>query len=379
MQRPEGRRGAGDADDLHLPAGPTAIGPEGRQPFLEVQRHHGETLGIVTRSPRTGHAGSRPPWAPRSSPRHAPPPPAPSSVSCCPRPSGASARTRLSRRDRRGPGHVDPDQFGRPAADVEDQQLLGLDIDQRRTAGHGQPRLLLRRDDIQRQPGLAVDPAHEIAAVGGAATGFGGHNPVVADPVVADLARTDAQRLDRPVLCRIGQKVGALDPLAQACTARLKASTTSKPCPCGRATRSRQLLVPRSSAAIGPSPRPRWPRFGPRTEPRPWLRRFACSRRPVHCRCFWGPDTWRPRLHDHIRHRMWQHGPKAQPRCCTNRQPEAPFERPRAGAGARQGNLRIARDPVAVYQATEANEADQPQLAAATCMATGSTPSARHT
>ena len=43
-------------------------------------------------------------------------------------------------------------------------------------------------------------------------------------------------------------------------TARENASSTANPSPSGLATKRRQLLVPRSSAAIAPSPRPRAPR-----------------------------------------------------------------------------------------------------------------------
>jgi hypothetical protein len=49
-------------------------------------------------------------------------------------------------------GQVDPDQFGRAAADVDHQQLFGLRRDQRRAGDHGQPRLFLGLDDLQRRP-----------------------------------------------------------------------------------------------------------------------------------------------------------------------------------------------------------------------------------
>ena len=68
---------------------------------------------------------------------------------------------------------VDQHQFGRAAANVEDQGRAVAGLEQPVAAEHGEPRLLLRRDDLEADAGLAPHPLDEMAAVDGAAAGLG--------------------------------------------------------------------------------------------------------------------------------------------------------------------------------------------------------------
>ena len=119
-----------------------------------------------------------------------------------------------------------------------------------RAAGDRQPRLGLAVDDLELEPGLALDAGEELAAVLGRAAGLGGDQPRARDRrgcaacraqiFSASTARSMAGSLRRPVA----------DRPSPSRTMRENASTTRNwPAVSARATSSRQLLVPRSSAA----------------------------------------------------------------------------------------------------------------------------------
>ena len=60
---------------------------------------------------------------------------------------------------------LDQHQLGRSAADVEDQRRPVAGLEQLVAAEHREPRFLLRRDDVERDPGLVAHPLDELAAV----------------------------------------------------------------------------------------------------------------------------------------------------------------------------------------------------------------------
>src|SRR3546814_2623572 len=60
-------------------------------------------------------------------------------------------------------------QFGRSAANVEDERGAVARLQQRVAAQHRQPRLLLRADDVEGDAGFAIDALDEFGPVGGAA------------------------------------------------------------------------------------------------------------------------------------------------------------------------------------------------------------------
>ena len=106
-------------------------------------------------------------------------------------------------------------QFGRAAADVEQDHALGVRIDQRRAAGGGEPRLGLAVDDFERDPDLLADAGQELGPVGGGAAGFGRDQPRAGDAAVRHLVAADGERLDRARDRRLADAAGCRYPLAQ--------------------------------------------------------------------------------------------------------------------------------------------------------------------
>ena len=118
-------------------------------------------------------------------------------------PSGPDAAAHLQVHDRLRPAlrrdrrQVEPDELGRAAADVEDQQLRGPRRDQRRAGDHREPRLLLGPDHLEAQPGLPRRHRQEAVAVARAPAGLGGDEPGVTDPVARQLLGADLERGER--------------------------------------------------------------------------------------------------------------------------------------------------------------------------------------
>ena len=139
-------------------------------------------------------------------------------------------------------GLVDQHQLGRAAADVEDQRRAVAGLEQEVAAEHGEPRFLLRRDDVEHDAGLAPHPLDEIAAVDGAAAGLGrdrarrarrcGASASRRRPRARATARSIASCAERPVCARPSPSR----------TTREKASMTVKPL-VGRARDQQAAIV----------------------------------------------------------------------------------------------------------------------------------------
>ncbi len=79
---------------------------------------------------------------------------------------------------RRSPGRrVEPHQFGRAAADIEQDDAVDRRIEQFGAAGRGEPRLGRGIDDLEFEAGFLGDAAAEFLAVLGGAAGFRGNEP----------------------------------------------------------------------------------------------------------------------------------------------------------------------------------------------------------
>ena len=181
------------ADDLKPLAGLLVfIGGEFGQVFLEKPAHQGKARGvvfdIVELVAQGGHAQ-----------RHADP----IHHFCSWKGAAHGVKPRMQAHDGAGAfavGHraeIDPHQFGRSAADIYHQQLLGSGRNQRRAGNDGQARLFLGLDDFQLQPGIAFDLANKFRSILGAAAGLGCDKAHALYLVAAQFLLADAQRLHR--------------------------------------------------------------------------------------------------------------------------------------------------------------------------------------
>jgi hypothetical protein len=143
---------------------------------------------------------------------------------------------------------LEQDQFGRAAADIEDQAPAHAGLEQGLAAADGEPRLLLGGDDLEPDAGLGVHALDEVAPVDGAAAGFGRDRAdqgdvrrrnLSAQIASAATARSIAASDSRP-------RRPALRPAGRSAKRHRRRRSRR---PAGRAISSRQLLVPRSSAA----------------------------------------------------------------------------------------------------------------------------------
>ncbi len=143
-----------------------------------------------------------------------------------------------------------PAQFRGAAADIEDDGLGDIAVEQRRAALEGEIGLLAGGDDVEGDAGLVADAVDEAAAILRPAAGFGGDGARQAHPAALHLGRTDLERLDGAVHRFGGQAAALRDALAQPDDARKRVDDLiagQHPC---RAISSRQLLVPKSRAAM---------------------------------------------------------------------------------------------------------------------------------
>ncbi len=125
-------------------------------------------------------------------------------------PIGHAAPTAASRFS-----EVDPHQFGRPTADIEQDHAGGPRIDQRGAPGHRQLRLRLLRNDLQDETGLVGNHLDEFRAVFRRPAGFGGDQPRPRHLAIGKLVGADFQRLDSPEHRRLAEAPGCADPLSQ--------------------------------------------------------------------------------------------------------------------------------------------------------------------
>ena len=110
---------------------------------------------------------------------------------------------------------LDPDQFGRAAADVEQDGAPPFGVEQRRAADHGERRLGLAVDHLEPDAGLGGDPVAKAVGIGGGAAGFGRDQPQAPGLAVADLVAADAERRDGAVDRRLADGTGRGNALAQ--------------------------------------------------------------------------------------------------------------------------------------------------------------------
>ena len=110
---------------------------------------------------------------------------------------------------------LDPDQFGRTAADVEQDGAASLGIEQRRTADHGQCGFGLAIDHLELDAGLGRNPVHEAVGVRRRAAGFGCDQPQPLCLFRLDLVAADAQRRDGAIDRGLADAAGRRNPLAQ--------------------------------------------------------------------------------------------------------------------------------------------------------------------
>ena len=115
---------------------------------------------------------------------------------------------------------VDQHQFGRAAADVEDQRRAAAGLEQFVAAEHGEPRFLLGRDDFEHHAGLAADAVGEVAAVARAAARLGRDRARQGDVAAAQFVGADGERGDRAVHRRVAQHPARAEPLAEPDDAR---------------------------------------------------------------------------------------------------------------------------------------------------------------
>jgi hypothetical protein len=133
---------------------------------------------------------------------------------------GPGANLRVRRAIARGQRRAEQHQLGGAAADVEQDDALGMRIDQRRAAGGGEPRLGLAVDDFQLDADLGPHAVEEVDAVGRGPAGFGGDQARPGDAAIAHLGAADAQRLDRAHDRGLAQPARGGDALAQPDDAR---------------------------------------------------------------------------------------------------------------------------------------------------------------
>ena len=177
-------------------------------------------------------------------------PPNRSASDTTPTGSEVQATMWLARRGERWPRDVDQRDFRRAAADVEQHDAVGVVVDQRAAARDGEPRLGLAVDDLEIEPGLGLDAVEEFAAVFGRAAGLGGDQPRAQRRTGwrACRRRSSAPRRRGPSPAWPSRPLD--DSPSPSRTMRENASMTRNwPGRVGTATSSRQLLVPRSSAA----------------------------------------------------------------------------------------------------------------------------------
>jgi hypothetical protein len=125
---------------------------------------------------------------------------------------------RLAAVERRVP--VQPQQLRAAAADVEHQELVGVRVDQRQAAQHGEPGLLVLAQHLELDAGDPPDAADEVVAVLGPPAGLGGHAAHPGDTVAVHDPPADLERGEGAPHGALAQPVRAGEPLAETDDAR---------------------------------------------------------------------------------------------------------------------------------------------------------------
>ena len=92
---------------------------------------------------------------------------------------------------------IEPEQLGAAAADVDQEHVLGLGVDQRQAAEQREPGLVLMRQDLEAETGDPLDPRQELDAVLRPPAGLGRDAAERADVVAGDDPGADPERRDR--------------------------------------------------------------------------------------------------------------------------------------------------------------------------------------
>ncbi len=115
---------------------------------------------------------------------------------------------------------LDPNQFRRPAADVEQDGAPPVRVKQRRTTGHRQRCFGLAIDHFKPDAGLGRHPVHEAVGIRRRAAGFGGDQTQAFGPLRLDLVAADAEGGDGAVDRGVADAAGRRDPLPEPDDAR---------------------------------------------------------------------------------------------------------------------------------------------------------------
>ena len=99
----------------------------------------------------------------------------------------------------------EPTHFRAAAADIEDQSVRHLGVEQGRAAVETERGLLAVGDDLKLDAGLLLDAIGEVAAVARLAAGFRRHRPRARDAALFHFARADLEGVDGALHGRFGQ------------------------------------------------------------------------------------------------------------------------------------------------------------------------------
>ena len=110
---------------------------------------------------------------------------------------------------------LDPHQFGRAAADVEQDGAPPLRVEQRRAADHGERGFRLAVDHLELDASFGCDPVAKTVGIGGGAAGFGRDQPQPFCLLGLDLVAADAQRDDGAFDRGVTDAAGRRDALAE--------------------------------------------------------------------------------------------------------------------------------------------------------------------
>ncbi len=110
---------------------------------------------------------------------------------------------------------LEPDEFGRAAADIEHQRAVVIVPQKRRAADRGQPRFLLGGDDVELDAGRLAHTRQQHIGIGRPAAGLGGDGPEPHAGMAADALGTDDEGIHGPRDCGLGQKARLRHALAQ--------------------------------------------------------------------------------------------------------------------------------------------------------------------
>jgi hypothetical protein len=110
---------------------------------------------------------------------------------------------------------LDPHQFGRAAADIEQDGAASVRIEQRRAADHGERRLGLAVDHFEPDAGLGCDLIAKTVGIVRGAAGFGRDQPQPRGVFRSHLIAADTQRSDSAADRGVADAAGRGDALPQ--------------------------------------------------------------------------------------------------------------------------------------------------------------------